>query len=198
MTEVPSETKPRRRRLTPEARKAEILDVTLALLAEKGYWGLTFADVAKGAGVTFQAVLHYFPTKDDLMRGVLSRRDEVDIRSVAPDDHPVHDAVEFTDIIARLIARNAERPELIRLYAVLSAESLHPSHPAHGYFRERQATSLRELRDLARTWYDDPDELALQVNCELDGLQIFWLRDRTVDMVARWRTWARNYLGVKE
>ncbi|WP_344057992.1 helix-turn-helix domain-containing protein [Microbacterium pumilum] len=195
---MPSVTNPRRRRLTPEARKAEILDVTLALLTVKGYWGLTFADVAKGAGITFQAVLHYFPTKDDLMLGVLSRRDEVDIRSVAPQDHPVNDAAEFTDVIARLIARNAERPELIRLYAVLSAESLHADHPAHEYFRERQVRSLRELSDLARSWYDDPDELALQVNCELDGLQIFWLRDRDVDMVARWRAWARNYLDVKD
>ena len=194
----PPDVRPRRRRLTAEARQAEIIDVTLALLADKGYWGLTFADVAKAAGVTFQGVLHHFPTKDDLMLGVLSRRDEVDIRSVAPNDHHVHDATEFTDVIARLIARNAERPELIRLYAVLSAEALHPEHPAHGYFRERLTRSLRELGDLARPWYADSDELALQVHCELDGLQMIWLRDRRVDMVARWRAWAHNYLDVKE
>jgi AcrR family transcriptional regulator len=186
----------RRRRLTPEARQAEIIDVTISLIAEKGYWALTFADVAKAAGVTFQGVLHHFPTKDDLMVGVLSRRDEVDIRSVTPAEHHVQDAAEFTEVIARLTALNAERPELIRLYTVLSAESHNPDHPAHEYFKERLQRSLHELVDLATPWYPDPMELAIQVHSVLDGLQIVWLRDPSIDMVEHWRSWARHYFAA--
>ena len=37
-----------------------------------------------------------------------------------------------------LVRRNASQPEIVRLFAVLEAESLAPSHPAHAYFALRQ------------------------------------------------------------
>jgi AcrR family transcriptional regulator len=60
--------------------------------------------------VTVQAILHYFPTKDDLILGVLARRDEVDIQAVAPSGYAVGSAGEFIEIIWQLVARNAEPP----------------------------------------------------------------------------------------
>jgi AcrR family transcriptional regulator len=139
----------RRRRLKPEIRRAEIINATMTLLAKRGYWGLTLADAAKEVGVTVQAILHYFPTKDDLMLGVLARRDEVDIQAVAPSNHAVGSAGEFIEIIGRLVARNANRPELIRLYTVLSAESLEPTHPAHQFFADRLRRAVATFAELA-------------------------------------------------
>lgn len=186
-----------RRRLKPEERRAEILDVTMTLLAEKGYWGLTLADVAKELNVTVQAVLHYFPSKVELMLGVLQWRDEVDIHTVAPPDHHVRTATEYMEVVDRLVRRNAGRPELIRLYTVLSAESLNPAHPAHGFFADRLVRAVATLAGLAEAWHPDPEHIALQTICVLDGLQLNWLRDPGVDMVRQWRTWAAGMLAAR-
>jgi AcrR family transcriptional regulator len=176
-------------------RQAEILDATMTILAKKGYWGLTFADIAKEADVTVQGILHYFPTKDDLMVVLLSLRDEVDIQAVRPSDHTVTSAAEFVGVIERLVERNSRRPELIRLYTVLSAESLEPTHPAHQFFTDRLNRAVETFAQLAAPWHPAPEELSLQVVCALDGLQLNWLRDPQLDLVQQWRTWAANYLG---
>jgi AcrR family transcriptional regulator len=176
-------------------RQAEIVDATMTLLAKKGYWGLTLADVAKEAGVTVQGILHYFPTKDNLMVGVLSLRDDVDIQAVRPSDHSVASASEFVEVIGRLVERNSQRPELIRLYTVLSAESLEPAHPAHQFFSDRLSRAVETFAQLAALWHPNPEELGLQVVSALDGLQLNWLRDPQLDLAQLWRTWAANYFS---
>jgi AcrR family transcriptional regulator len=189
----PASAPKRRRRLKPEVRRAEIIDATMTLLARKGYWGLILADVAKEAEVTVQGILHYFPTKDDLMLGVLAYRDDVDIQAVAPSDHAVATAAEFIEVIGRLVARNARRPELIRLYTVLSAESLEPTHPAHQFFADRLRRAVGTFAELAARWHPRPEEMALQVLCVLDGLQLNWLREPHLDLVQQWQVWAASY-----
>jgi len=176
-------------------RRAEILDATIAIMAKKGYWGLTMADVAKEADVTVQGILHYFPTEDDLLVGVLSLRDELDIQAVRPPARTVATASEFTQVIERLVERNSQRPEIIRLCTVLSAESLEPAHPAHQFFSDRLNRAVETFAQLAALWHPNPGELGLQVVCALDGLQLNWLRDPHLDLVEQWRTWAANYLG---
>ena len=189
---MPTAQAPRRRRLAPEVRKAEIADATALLITEKGYWGLTFDAVAKASGVTVQGVLHHFPTKDDLLLGVLDRRDRVDIESVVP-DHPIRSIHDFLDVMSKLVARNEVRPELIRLYSVLAVESLSKNHPAHEYFANRYTRGVAAIADLAREWHDDPLAVGRQVHGALDGLQINWLRDESISLVSEWNLWSRNY-----
>lgn len=182
-----------RRRLSPEARKAEITDAAGALIAEKGYWGLTFADLAKAAGMSVQGILHHFPSKDDLIVGVLSRRDDIDWASALPSDQLVRDVEEFLAVMDLLVQRNAARRELIQLYTVLAAESLNPAHPAHAYFAQRYTRGIDAFASLAQSWHPDPQQLGFQVLCALDGLQINWLRDPDLDLLEQWRVWAKHY-----
>jgi AcrR family transcriptional regulator len=184
-----------RRRLRPEQRRAEILDSTMGLLAEQGYRGLTMADVAKALGITVQAVLHYFPAKDALLLGVLEWRDEVDIHTAAPSDRRVRTAAEYIEVVDRLVQRNTLRPEIIRLYTVLAAESLNPAHPAHEFFADRWKRAVDTLAELADVWHPEPNQLALQTVCFLDGLQLHWLRDPEIDMSHHWRAWATDAFG---
>jgi AcrR family transcriptional regulator len=186
-----------RRRMRPELRRAEILDATIRVLSGRGYWGLTMAEVAKESGVTVQGVLHYFPSKDALTLALLERRDEIDIRTVAPPDHEVANVDEFIEIVGRLVERNAERPELIRLYSVLSAESLDSEHPAHEFFAHRFVRSVDAISALARQWHQDPTELAIQVVSALDGLQLNWLREPSIDLVKQWSIWASHYFAAQ-
>ena len=184
-----------RRRLSPDLRKAEIADHALSILIEKGYWGLSFAEVASASGLTLQGVLHHFPTKDELLLAVLERRDRLDIRSVTPEDHGVGNVQEFLAVMDRLVQLNQERPELIRLYTVLSAESINLEHPAHAFFAERFTRSLSTFAALAAGWHSNPDEVAFQVHCALDGLQLNWLRNPSVDLLTEWRIWASHYFA---
>ena len=86
-----------------------------------------------------------------------------------------------------MVRRNAEQPEVVRLYALLSAESLQPGHPVHEYFREREERALGTFAS-ARIASGGGAQLARLVLAAMDGLQLRWLRDPDgVDLVQEWR-----------
>lgn len=68
--------------LSPEARRAELLDAAERVYAERGISRTTVSDVARAAGVTRGLVYHYFPTAAELLDGVLDRRVEAFVASV--------------------------------------------------------------------------------------------------------------------
>ncbi len=51
--------------------KQKFVDAALGLFAERGFYGVSLADVAAEIGVTKQAVLHHFKTKEALYAEVL-------------------------------------------------------------------------------------------------------------------------------
>lgn len=89
--------------------------------------------------------------------------------------------------------RNAEREGIVRLYAVLSAESVTEGHPAQDYFRDRYA-GLRTFVAEALTEACELGEIRAELNLEdaanaiiavMDGLQVQWLlAPDSVDMAA--------------
>lgn len=54
--------------LTEQARRSQLIAVTIGLVAERGHAGTSLAAMAQGAGITKAAVLYHFPTKDALVR----------------------------------------------------------------------------------------------------------------------------------
>ncbi|MEI7599352.1 MAG: TetR family transcriptional regulator [Aestuariivirga sp.] len=65
-----TETPPPRKATRP-VRRQQLIDSTIAVLARKGYAGLTVADVAKEAGLSAGIVIFHFNTKDELLAAVL-------------------------------------------------------------------------------------------------------------------------------
>ena len=51
--------------------RAEILDVALELFADKGFYGVSIRDVARGTGVGVSALYHHFPNKEALFEAVI-------------------------------------------------------------------------------------------------------------------------------
>src|SRR5689334_7131697 len=171
-----------RSRLPAQERRRLIIEAATALVAERGFWGLSMQDVADGCGLTVPGLLHHVGSKDGLLVAVLDHRDEQDLRSV----HEQAPA-SLRETCAALVERNAAQPEIVRLFAVLEAESLTPDHPAHAYFSERQRRTVEMLSDLAAGESADPGALARQVVALMDGLQLQWLRyPESVDLVAEW------------
>lgn len=57
----------RRPTLTEQARREQLIGVTIDRVAEKGYAGTSLSGIAEAAGITKAAVLYHFPTKDALV-----------------------------------------------------------------------------------------------------------------------------------
>ena len=193
-----------RRRLGPEVRRAEILEAAAALIAVRGFNGVTLAEIADACGMTNPGLLHYFSSKTELLIAVLNRRDALDHEwvdlGIVPDRvEPDRGHAPMTSdeiraesraALTRLVERNKDQRELVRLYTVLSAEALDPTHPAHDYFDQRLANSRRGLAAILAGWHSKPDECAVQILSFMDGVQLNWLRDPSIDLLAEWNRFA--------
>lgn len=193
-----------RSRMSASDRLTQILTVSSGLIAERGFWGLTLRDVALACGITEGGVLHHVGSKDQLLVAVLEYRDAQDLAQLADllgVEPEVFDSGTDADIPLRelcdaLVQRNSRQPEIVRLYSVLNAESLEPSHPAHDYFVTRERWALDLFATAAGPDVDDPVELAREVLAAMDGIQLRWLRDQEgVDLPTAWRQLADRLLG---
>jgi len=179
-----------RSRLPAAERRRQILEVASGLIAERGFWGLSMQDVADGCGLTVPGLLHHVGSKDGLLIAMLEHRDAEDARAWGDSVH------DLRGLCAAIVRRNAAQPEIVRLFAVLSAESLAPEHPAHDYFVARQQDALDKLTRLAKP-ARDAEQLARQVIAMMDGLQLQWLRDQAgTDLVALWESAAETLFVV--
>jgi TetR/AcrR family fatty acid metabolism transcriptional regulator len=74
----PASPRPTPRHLPPDAPEPEkrraILHAAVRVFAEKGYHGCRIADVARGAGVAYGLVYHYFRNKDELLESVFAEQ----------------------------------------------------------------------------------------------------------------------------
>ena len=56
-------------------RRKQILQAALEVFSVQGYRGAPMTDIADKVGLTLAGVLHYFPSKEELLAAVLERRD---------------------------------------------------------------------------------------------------------------------------
>ncbi|PIO97068.1 conserved hypothetical protein [uncultured Pleomorphomonas sp.] len=191
------------RRLRGEDRKAQIIDVASALIAERGYWGISIQDVAMRCEITDTAVLHHFGSKEKLLLAVVQHRDESDRRALAErlgvergDLYAAIRDLPLEDVCDAMVRRNAAQPEIVRLYTLLSAEALQPTHPVHDYFFEREQLVIRTFASARSTLGMEPMERGRLVLAVMDGVQLRWLRDRdNIDLVAEWHSATATLFG---
>jgi AcrR family transcriptional regulator len=188
-----SETETARGYAKGRERREEILAAADAAFARRGFRGSSLATIAQDVGLSQPGLLHHFPSKEHLLLEVLRYREERGREYVAS---AVQEADSYADALLELCAANAETPGLVRLFAVLAAESVDDDHPAHELFRERYRDLRRsvgarfagEQRAGRLAAHVDVDKLAPQVLAVLDGLQLQWLLDpEEVDMVDLFR-----------
>ncbi|OAH10694.1 TetR/AcrR family transcriptional regulator [Streptomyces jeddahensis] len=176
--------------LKAQQRRQEILQIAMDTFAARGYNNASLAEIADRAGVTQAGVLHYFRSKAQLLTSVLALRDETGIEQFGT-DRP--QGLAFLRHLVDTARRNTEREGIVRLYAVLSAESVTDGHPAQDYFRDRYAglrtmvtDALAEACELGETRPDlNIEQAATAIIAVMDGLQIQWLlAPDSVDMAA--------------
>ncbi|MBP2327925.1 AcrR family transcriptional regulator [Kibdelosporangium banguiense] len=170
------------------ARREQILSVAADAFALAGFRGTSLAEVAARVGVSQPGLLHHFGSKEVLILAVLQQRDLQDEQFVETQFKGV-DATTREWLMA-FCRRNETQPGLVRLFTVQAAESLDPAHPAHEFFLERNRRVRNRIERLVTRDQEkglvpaglDPAAVATELVAVMNGLQLQWLRDPSVDM----------------
>src|SRR3954453_8097895 len=170
--------------------RQRLVNAATRAFAERGYRAASLDSVAAEAGVTRQSLLHYFPSKTDLLMAVLDQRD-ADDRAFSKQLNKKR-GMDLADALLSILRRNQEHPRIAQLFALSTAESVVPDHPAHEYFRERHERVLRELaggvvaeQERGNVRADlDPEAVAVIFLALLNGLNVQRLLRPDVDLEA--------------
>jgi AcrR family transcriptional regulator len=172
------------------AARQRVLRSALEAFAVHGYQGSSLAKIAADAGLTTAGLLHHYPSKQELLTGVLVERDRVDGARFRLGGFTGLDAL---DRLVQLVRHNAAAPGLVQAFTVLMGESVSEGHPARNWFRERYprrrvnlASALEAGIGTGEIRADlDCQSLAAEIIAMIDGLQVQWLLNpEEVDMVA--------------
>lgn len=172
------------------AKREEILERALEVIAREGYRGASVKELAEAVGLSQAGLLHYFDSKEDLFTEILRKRDQVDSEQF---DARFGDDIELVDLRAGylgVVRHNAEVPGLVQLFSRMAVDAVDPEHPAHRYFIERSellrdtfaAALARRQADGDLTDRIDPETLARIFQAVADGLQLQWMLEPGIDM----------------
>lgn len=160
-------------------RRQAILAAAHAVFAAHGYRGGSLQDVADRVGMSQTSLLHYFPSKSDLLLAVLNWRDSITGDGSTPPDPEE----KLVDAVIRQARFNEEIPGVIELYTVLCAESVTDGHPGRPFFTERferlrrsYTRRFKQLADEGRLRPGvEPEAAAASLIALWDGIQTQWL-----------------------
>ncbi|NEA97621.1 TetR/AcrR family transcriptional regulator [Streptomyces sp. SID13726] len=182
-------------------RRAEIIGSATAVFSSRGYRGGSLREIAKQLDLSLTAVVHHFPSKSDLLVAVLENADFAGGDSFDSDSRA--EGVAYA--VMRYVRRNLDRPEMLRLLALMAAESSAPDHPAHQWFRDRYervvaivATAIHRDQTEARISNTrNHHEMAESLVALWDGLQLQWLIDPRRDLAGRMTGALEDLLGTR-
>jgi len=120
-----------------------ILDTAARLFAERGFDGVTVAEIARAAELSEMTVFNYFPTKEDLVFGRMEFFEERLVAAVEQRDAGESAVASFGHVLLAGIDQPAARADMIAKVATLIRAS--PALQA----REREVTARYTAR-LAR------------------------------------------------
>ena len=71
-----SKVRSRNPKLAAALRREQLLSIAMDLIAKRGFEGLRFQEVAKQAGINNATLYYHFPTKEELIQGVVRHLNE--------------------------------------------------------------------------------------------------------------------------
>jgi len=158
--------------------RQRILDSCAEVFAESGFRATTMKEVASRAGISERGLSHHFANKAEMLFAILDRTEERNTELV-----PHEAGMSVLLAMADIVAADRERPGMVELHTVLSAEATSADHPAHEHYRSRYEI----VRDAAELSFAalraqgaivsglDDAALAAAFVALSDGLQLQWL-----------------------
>jgi AcrR family transcriptional regulator len=172
------------------AKREEILERALEVIAREGYRGASVKELADAVGLSQAGLLHYFDSKEELFTAIMRKRDEVDLAHFAPTLLETPSVDQLREGYVGVIRHNSDVPGLVQLYSQMAVDAADPQHPAHEFFLER-GRNIREMFTTALTAHSeageitdriDPGALSRILQAVADGLQLQWMLEPDVDM----------------
>jgi AcrR family transcriptional regulator len=194
------------RRMSKVERSKQLVAATVKVITDKGFTGFTLQAVADEAGISEPALFHYVRTKNDLLGMVIAEvydspeADEYIYNTCKVTDYDGHDFWYFPRFCVNNVVFNLQRPELVKLFSIMSGDALAPNHPAHEYFISRHQKYWNQVSQLnwllpegyGLTKFYTLWELTMSA---MDGLQLRWLSDGRVDMLQEWFNFSEELFG---
>ena len=145
------------------AKREEILERALDVIAREGFRRTSVKDLAEAVGLSQAGLLHYFGTKEQLFTEILRKRDELDNAALgaATGDRTHDDAMREGWV--GVIRHNQRVPGLVHLFAALSVDA-----------------AIEDRLD-PRV---DPETAGRLLQAVADGLQLQWMLEPDLDMAA--------------
>ncbi|CAN5661872.1 TetR/AcrR family transcriptional regulator [soil metagenome] len=178
----------RSRQTRGQARRDQIIEAAIEMLAARGYRGTSIAELADKVGLTHPGLLYYFGTKERLLEEVVAARQATEMSGyLSTIDR--HGSVFNLDQVAKFVTDTAV---FTRLYVVLAAENLDPGDPLHDFFvtrydlaRQLGVGVLRQDQERGTIRSDvDVEQIGIEVLATMMGLEIQWLMDpEHVDLI---------------
>lgn len=167
-------------------RKQQIIEAATSVFSASGYHGGSLRDISRELGVSLTSLVHHFGTKSELLIAVLENADHTGADWVGPRSIEAGARVALSEIVVF----NFSRPELLRLFTILSSEASAPDHPAHEWFVARYhrviatvSASIAHDQSVGRIAASvDPLNAAKLLVAGWDGLQLQWLLNPDEDM----------------
>lgn len=183
-----------------EARRKQILDAALNIVAVEGFDQTTLSKISQVVGITEAGVLHYFDSIEDLLVQVLQHKDAAE-RQAHDFLHTDYDDPSCSidadhrkailDSTLEIVDHNAQTPGLVELYAHMAVKASEKTSCAHGYFEPRGEVERNMVAGLVAAIIKSqhipvvapPEDIARILLALLDGLQIQWMPEHDIDMV---------------
>src|SRR5687768_10406768 len=115
------------------AKREEILERALEVIAREGYRGASVKELADAVGLSQAGLLHYFDSKEELFTAIVRKRDEVDLARLGPIDLETASVADLREGYLSVIRHNTEVPGLVQLYSQISVDAADEQHPAHRF-----------------------------------------------------------------
>jgi AcrR family transcriptional regulator len=177
---------PRRPYAKGVARRKEILERAVEVFAERGAQGTSLRAIGEAIGVSHAALLHYFPSREELLVEAL--------RTYQERPHPEEEVDPRAGVVGDMIEaarRNVTVPGLVALYTSVLGASVEKEHGASRAYAAKRFEELRaSLVDQivegqrAGTVRSDlaPESVAALIIAASDGLQVQWLLEPGIDI----------------
>ncbi len=169
-------------------RREQIVESAAKVFAEFGYSGGSIRTIATTVGVSPASLIQHFGSKEGLLEAVLEDW-ERQVEDVAP--HHLQGLAYFEATRGYMRFHLAHRG-LIELFLTMTAEASSPVHPARRFIQARYARTiathvrhLREARELGEIGPLTDEQIHREVQmvfAVLDGLELQWLLDPSVDL----------------
>lgn len=183
-------------RMNAGRRRELILEEATKMIRERGVFAFTVQELAQRCGLTNAGLLHHFPTKEDILVGVLNASDHrmnaelpPEVRIDAGGIEIIRDLScdEAIAVLRDTLKAKMKEPQLLRLHSVLRNESLSDGHPAQDFFRERDKLASKLCAQVFGKCVRDPESFARKVFALTSGLEEQWLRvGPSFDLLAEW------------